>query len=149
MEASGIARDAADEVASDAALEVVQSGLSILHDGRSTTWEFLLRFPRLRCSAVFTVEASDLESDPDAPSMQLRREFSLVGREPGTAGSRSMSWSFADSPRVVEALTRAGADFAAGPTDMSIVSFVDSEGRLGWRTEGYDGPIEVLDADVR
>ncbi|MGM0386227.1 MAG: hypothetical protein ACQERF_09655, partial [Actinomycetota bacterium] len=31
-------------------LHLVQSGQSILPDGRSHTWEFMLRFPNLGCS---------------------------------------------------------------------------------------------------
>ncbi|MGM0385307.1 MAG: hypothetical protein ACQERF_04905, partial [Actinomycetota bacterium] len=128
-------------------LHLVQSGQSILPDGRSHTWEFMLRFPDLGCTCLLSVQPADPDEDPDLPSLGLWHEFLPLPDDAATPPSFPETWTFADSPDVVAALARAGADFVAGPTDMGIRSFFASDGTLHWRTDVYDGTIEVPDGE--
>lgn len=121
-------------------LHLVQSGQSVLHDGRSHTWEFLLRLPGLGCSGLLSVQPGD-DDDPDSPPLSLWREFLPLPDDAATPPA--VAWSFTDSPDVVAALTRAGADFVAGPTDMGIRSSFADDGTLHWQTDMYDGTIDV------
>ena len=125
-------------------LHLIQSGQSILADGRSHTWEFMVRFRDLGCTGLLSVQPSDPDGDPDAPSLSLWREFLPVRDDAATPPS--LLWSFTDSPDVVAALASAGADFVAGPTDMGIASTFDGDGTLCWRTDALGGIIEIPDA---
>ncbi len=44
-------------------LHLVQSGQSILADGRSHTWEFMVRFRDLGCTGLLSVQPSDPDGD--------------------------------------------------------------------------------------
>lgn len=126
-------------------LHLVQSGQSILHDGRSHAWEFMLRFPGLGCTGLLSVQPADPDGDPDSPSLSLWQEFLPLPDDAATPPS--VAWSFTDSPDVVAALTRAGADFVAGPTDMVIRSAFADDGTLRWQTDSYDGTVDVPDGE--
>jgi hypothetical protein len=128
-------------------LHLVQSGQSILPDGRSHTWEFMLRFPGLGCTGLLSVQPADPDGDPDSPTLSLWREFLPLPDAAATPPSLPEPWSFADSPDVVAALARAGADFVAGPTDMGIRSFFAGDGTLHWRTDMYDSTIDIPDGE--
>jgi hypothetical protein len=80
--------------------------------------------------------------------MQLRREFSPLSLPAASPQPSAVPWSFADSIKVVAALTRAGADFVAGPTDIGVTSAIDGSGTLSWKTHYYGRTIQVADSDA-
>lgn len=141
-QAAACVRAAAADI-SPHTLHLVQSGRSILPDGRSHTWEFMLRFPDLGCSGLLSVQPNDPDGDPDSPTLGLWREFLPLSDDAATPPS--LAWSFSDSPDVVAALTRAGANLVAGPT--SIASTFDGEDVLHWWTDCGGEVIRVPDAD--
>ena len=112
-------------------LGLVTSGEDIGADGRSLRWEFLFAFPSRQAGGLFGVEPCDIEASETA--LCLTSEV-----YPGVpAFEQPLPLDFKDSPEAVAEMARAGVDWVAGSTRMTLASRRLPGGSLVWCTEMF------------
>ncbi len=118
-------------------LRLVTSGEDIGADGRSLRWEFVFEFPSRHAGGVFGVEPCDMEKSETA----LCITSEVAPRPPRSEAPLPLE--FRDSPEVAAEMAKAGVDWVAGSTRMTLASRRTPDGALVWFTVMFDKEYAV------
>jgi hypothetical protein len=132
-EALALVQPAVLETSTKPVLLLITSGTDISADGRAGTWEFVFHFPARVAQGVYSLEPRD----PEVSDGGLRMKWRLSPRPDAKGEDAALPLDFTDSPQAVEDLNRAGVDWVAGDTDMTLATKRLPSGEVVWVTESY------------
>lgn len=121
------------EISKKPVLLHITSGTDISAEGRSGTWEFVVHFPARLAQGVYSLE----QRDPEGSDRGLRMTWRLSPRLDVKGEDVALPLDFTDSPQVVQDLNRAGVDWVAGDSDMTLATKRLPSGEVVWATESY------------
>lgn len=132
-EALALVYPAVLETSKKPVLLLITSGTDINAEGRSGTWEFVFHFPAPVAQGVYSLEPRD----PEVSDSDLRLRWRLSPRPDVKGNDAALPLDFTDSPEAVRDLNRAGVDWVAGDTDMTLATKRLPSGEVVWVTESY------------
>jgi hypothetical protein len=132
-EAWSIVSPIAMQLEKKAKLIFITSGLDIMPDGHSYSWEFIYILPGISAQALFTLSPPEHTEDVENAQIYLTQRLNRASRYE-LQSACALPHLFRDSPEAVVELTGKGVDFVTGPSDMKLESRHLGSGEAVWVT---------------